>query len=206
MAFTKIYRKYFITTAFIWAACLVLSLVVYILVLRPQKCSEKRLEERLAEKKQLYESALEAAQRESRIQVDQEIERLKNRLEDFVADFEDSPNLTFDISQIATEKKVTSFSVKSRENHEVSAIPNCSHICESHMDIGFSAGFNQFATFLNALERHRPVLFVDTFMVTRSKQDGPGYQVSLNVAVLVRKQQDSDTTPKRLACAYGVKI
>lgn len=202
----NIYKKYLVTTGIIWAACLVLFCLAYMIVLRPQKSNEERLEDRLAEKKKLYESVLEAAQQETRIQMNEQIRHLREGLGDFVVDFEDSDNLTFDISQIAIEKKVVSFSVKGRGGQDTSEIPNCSHICESHIDIGFSAGFNQFAAFLNAMERHQPVLFIDTFVVTRSKQDGPGYQVSLNVAALVRRQQDSDTAGKNPAQTQGAKI
>jgi len=124
----------------------------------------------------------------------------------FVVDIENSANLTFDISQIATEKQVASFSVKSRDEHEVSPIPNCARIGENHIDVGFSAGFNQFATFLNALERHRPVIFIDTFTLTSSKQDGQNYQISLKVAVLVRKQQGGQTAGKPSVRIYAVKI
>jgi hypothetical protein len=202
----NIYKKYLVTTGIIWAACFVLFCLAYMIVLRPQKGNEQRLANRLAEKKQLYESVLKAAQQETRIQMNEQIRHLQEGLGDFVVDFEDSANLTFDISQMATEKEVASFSVKSRGGQDTSAIPNCIHICESNIDIGFSAGFNQFAAFLNAMERHKPVLFIDTFVVTRSKQDGPGYQVSLNVAALVRKQQDSDTAGKSPVQTQGAKI
>jgi hypothetical protein len=195
MASMKIYKRYLVATGLIWAVCLVLFCLAYMLLLRPLISNEKRLEDRLAEKKQVYESVLTASRTETRIKMNKEIESLIDELGTFVVDIENSANLTFDISQIATEKEVVSFSVKSRDDYEVSPIPNCARICENHIDIGFSAGFHQFATFLNALERHRPVLFIDTFTLTSSKQDGPDYQVTLKVAALVRKQKGGDTAP-----------
>jgi hypothetical protein len=190
MAFMKIYRKYLTTVALVWAACFMLFFFIYMLVLRPLKGSQKRMESRLTEKKQMYESALNAAQEETKIRLNEQIEHLRNRLEDFVIDFEGSANLTFDISQIATEKKLASFSIKGKGNNEVSAIPNCDHICESHIDISFTALFRQFATFLNALERHRPILFVDKIAV-RSGRSNSGPQVNMNLVVFIRKQKDS---------------
>ena len=205
MASMKICRKYLVATGLTWAACLVLFALAYMLLLRPLTVGEKRLEDRLAEKKRVYESVLTASRTETKMRINKEIERFRNELGAFVVDFEDSANLTFDISQIATEKEVASFSVKSRDDHEVLTIPNCTRICENRIDIGFGAGFNQFAAFLNALERHRPVLFIDTFTLTSSKQDGPDYQVTLKVAVLVRKQQGGDTAGKPLVRVYAVK-
>jgi hypothetical protein len=188
MAFIKTYKRYFKTAALIWAACLVLFSLVYILVLRSQKDNRERLENRIAEKKQLHESALRASQTETKIHLNEEIGRLRDRLSDFVIDFDNSADLTFDISKIANDKNVASLSIKGNEKM-ISELPNCEYIGEGHIDIGFNAGFNQFATFLNALERHRPVLFVDQFTITNSRRDDLGYQVNLKVSVFVKKTE-----------------
>ncbi|MGD8501098.1 MAG: type II secretion system protein GspM, partial [Phycisphaerales bacterium] len=111
MAPIKMYKKYLMIAAIVWAACLVLLILLYMVVLRPQRNSRKHLENTLAEKKQLYEFAQRAAQEQTKIQLNEQIERLRDKVKDFVVDFEDSANLTFDIGQIANEKKVASFSV-----------------------------------------------------------------------------------------------
>ena len=213
MSFKKTHKKYLMTAGIIWAACFVVFLLAYILLLGPQKNLEKSLENKLAERKQVYESALRAAQEETKIRLNEQIERLQSRLQDFVIDFEDSANLTFDISQIANEKNVASFSIKSKDSRGLSTIPECKYICENHIVISFIGGFNQFVTFLNALERHRPVLFVDKFTITRSGQDDSDFQVSLNVAAFVKKQQDEEllsedgkTADKGSMKLYGKKI
>jgi len=190
MAFIKIYRRYLTTAALIWAACFTLFFFIYVLALRPQKTSQKYVENKLTQKKRLYESALRATQEKTKIQSNEQIGRLRDRLRDFVIDFEDSANLTFDISQIAGDKRLASFSIKSRDNSELSAIPNCDQIGENHIDISFTAGFRQFATFLNALERHRPVLFVDKFTVNSGRGDSDP-QVNVNLVVFIRKRQES---------------
>ncbi len=213
MTFIKTHKKYLTTAGLIWAACFVVFLLAYMLVLGPQKNYKNNIENELAEKKQVYESALRAVQKETKIRLNEQIERLQSRLEDFVIDFEDSANLTFDITQIANEKKVASFSSKVKKSGGLSAIPDCKYIRENHIVVSFIGGFNQFATFLNALERHRPVIFVDKFAITRSGQDNSVYRVSLNVAALVKKQQsegllseNDKTSDKRPAQVYGTKI
>lgn len=190
MVFIKIYKNYLSIAALIWAACFILFSFTYIILLRPQKNSQKLVEEKLAKKKQMYDSAVKATQEETKIRLNKQIEHLRNRLQDFVIDSENSANLTFDISQIADEQKLVSFSIKGKDNNQVSPIPNCNCIFESHIDVSFTAWFHQFATFLNALERHRPVLFVDKFTVSSGRGDS-GPQASINLVVLTRKQQDS---------------
>ena len=206
MTFIKTHKKYLTTAGMIWAACFVVFLLAYMLVLGPQKNYKNHIENELAEKKQVYESALRAARKETKIQLTEQIERLRSRLKDFVIDFEDSANLTFDISQIANEKKVASFSSKVKKSGGLSTITDYKYIYENHIVISFIGDFNQFATFLNALEKHQPVIFVDKFAIIRSGRDDSVYQVSLNVAALVKKQRDAKAIDKGLTQVYGTKI
>ncbi len=204
--FIKIYKVYLIRTAIAWAVCLVLFVLAYMLILGPQRSSRKRLESTLTEKKQQYEMAQIAAQEQTKVRLNEQIEKLRDTIKDFVVDFEDSANLTFDIGRIASEEKVASFSIKNNDKQSVSEIPDCNSICENHIDISFMAGFDQFATFVNALERHQPVLFVNEFTISRSKKGQSTYQVVLDVAAFVRKQQDREIANKPSEPTVGPKI
>ena len=183
-----IYKKYFTKAALIWAGCFILFFLIYILTLAPQGKNKKWVEKQLDEKKQMYSLAQKAAQEETKIQLNEQVESLQKKWKDFVVEFEDLANLTFDISQIANEKRLTSFSIKGKETR---SIPDGEYLSENHFNISFTGSFNQFAAFLNALERYRPVIFVDRFKITHSRQDDLGHKVNMDVAVLVQKQQDS---------------
>jgi hypothetical protein len=204
--FIKIYRKYLTRTAIAWAACLVLFILAYMLVLGPQKSGRKRLESTLAEKQELYEFAQKATEEQTKIRLKEETEGLRDTLKDFVVDPEDSANLTFDIGRIANEEDVSSFSIKNNDKQGILEIPDCNSICENHIDISFIAGFNPFATFVNALERHQPVLFVNEFTISRSNKGESIYQVSLDIAAFVRKQQEREVADKSPAPDLGPKI
>lgn len=189
----SVYGKYFTKVALIWMGCFVLFFFVYMLMLAPQKNIKKQLVKQLEEKKQMHEFALKASQNEIKVQLSEQIENIRNKLKNFVADFKDSANLTFDISQIANASGVSSFSIES--NKKGSAPPQKTsdkHISESYIDISFSAvDFNQFAALLNALERHQPVIFVNKFAITRSKKSDSVHQAKMNLAVFIRKIQDT---------------
>ena len=191
MPLTKTHKKHFTTVALIWAGCFILLFFAYMIVLAPQQRSKKQVRWQLAETEQMYDSAIRASQEGSKIKLNEEIENLRNKLKDFVVDFEDSANLIFDISQIANEKKVDSFSIKGQEAHRGSTVLDLKHLQENRIDINFTGAFNQFATFLNSLERHQPVIFVDNFKITRSARGDSSHKVNIRVAVFVRKQQDS---------------
>ncbi len=206
MTFSKIHKKYLITSGIIWVACFVIFLLAYMFIVRPQKISKRLLERKFNEKKQVYESAVRAAQKETKIRLNEQIESLQNRLKDFVVDFEDSANLTFDLSQIAEEKKIASFGSKVKSNRGITETADYKYIRENHINISFIGDFNQFATFLNALERHRPVIFVDKFTITQSGRENSAYQISMNVVSFVRKQQDDTIHGKRLDQVNRMKI
>ncbi|MDT8300385.1 MAG: GspMb/PilO family protein [Sedimentisphaerales bacterium] len=207
MNFIKVHKKYLIASGVIWSACFVIFLLAYMFIVRPQKNAKRLVESRLAEKQQVYESALRAAQEETKIRLNEQIESLQNRLKDFVVEFGDSANLTFDLSQIAEEKKVASFGSKAKTNRGITREKDeYKYIHENQINISFTGDWNQFATFLNSLERHRPVIFVDKFTIARAGQDESVFRVNLNVAALVRKQQDGETADKNTGQVYGKKI
>lgn len=191
MSFIKTHKKYLMIAGLIWAVCFALFLFSYILLLSPQLKHKKSVETKLAEIKQRYDSAIQATQEETKIKTKEEIDNLQNRIKDFVVAFEDAANLTFDISQVASEKKASSFSIKMEENSRETKDLDLKHLQENQIDIGFEGDFIQFATFLNALERHRPVIFVDNFKIIRSVMGESNHRVIMKLAVFVRKQQES---------------
>ena len=184
-----IYKKYLTKLALVWVSCFVLFFIVHILVMVPQKKAKQQIEKQLAEQKRIYNSAMEATQPGTKAVLNEKIENLRNKLRDFAIDFEDSANLTFDISQIANAEKVDSFSVKAQNNRKNSTSSDSKYIGENRVEVSFSGGFNQFAAVLNALERHRPVIFVDRFKITRSSKDSSSHRANMNLTFLVRKQQ-----------------
>jgi len=186
-----IHKKYLMTITLIWAGSFILLCCTYVFVLAPQKKAKNLIGKQLAEKKQIYDSALETSKVETKIKLKERLETLQNKLADFVIAPEDSTDLIFDISQIANEQNVNSFSIKPKENRRSSDLVDYEYISENCIDIGFKGNYNQFATLLNTLERHRPVIFVDDLVITRSKESDSGHQVNMSLAVFTRKQQDS---------------
>lgn len=189
----SVYGKYFTKVALAWTCCFVLFFFVYMLMLAPQRTHKEQLKKQLEEKKQIYNASLKASDKETKIQLEGQIEQLRNELNNFVVDFNDSANLTFDVSQIASEKAVSSFSIEvSKKDNSKDKTASEKYISENFIDISFSTtDFNQFAALLNALERHQPVIFVDKFAITRSDRSGSDRQVKMDLSVFVRKMQDS---------------
>jgi hypothetical protein len=97
--------------------------------------------------------------------------------------------LTLDLGRTANDIKVDSFSAKTQDNRKSQDITGCQYICENQINVSFKADFNKFAAFLNAAERHRPIIFVDKFTVTHAnQQDDSANQVNMDLSVFVKKQ------------------
>jgi Tfp pilus assembly protein PilO len=186
-----LYRKCLLKAALAWAGSLVLLLVAYMLVLGPQRSSKGLIENQLVQKRRAYESALMTTQDKAVLELNTQIERLQNRLNDFVIEFKDAANLTFDVSRIAGEKKLGLFSLKVEGAGIGTTEFESDYLHENMINVSFTGDFYQFATFLNAMERHRPVVFVDECTVARSDESHSGHQVSMTLTVFVKHEQES---------------
>lgn len=189
----RLLKEYGMTLGIIWGACLMVFVFTYVWVLSPQSLMKQKFSSELEEKKQDYVAARGASQEGARKRLLLEVEELEDKLRSYVADSNGSTNLTFDISQIANKNDVASFSIKSKANNNFFFfdVPQCSLISENRMDVSFMSDFRQFAMFLNSLERHEPVVFVDSFSITRSRQNDSGHRVNMGLSVFVEKRNDS---------------
>ena len=207
MDIPRVYRKYLTITAIVWAVCLVLFAVAYMILLKPQTKRKQHFDRKIAEKKQLYESAKLAAKQETVEQLNLQIDRLQERLNDFVTDFEESVHLTFNMGQIANEEKVAKLGVRPKEKSgsATKSVADSNAVDESCIEVSFEAGFSQFAEFVNNLERHRPVFLVHEFKIARSNHNKSAYYVTLDVRALVRKLQETETANSSSIERHSVK-
>jgi len=182
-------KKYITTIGLIWAACSIVLFFCYVLALAPQGQEKIDVAQALASQMRAYDLAVKAADESVQARLNDQVADMRTKMTDFVIDFGESANITFDISETATEQGINSFSIKSPVGGYTSAGPGLDCISESRFDVNFKGSFRQFARFLNALERHEPVLFVDKFAITRSWQSAVGHDVKLNVSAIVSKQQ-----------------
>jgi hypothetical protein len=188
------YKKYFTIVAAIWACCALVFMAAYMFLLAPERKIAKQIKQQLEQKKRIYTQAQHASEDETKVRARKEIETLKSKLNDFVADSHDSSNVTFDISQIGREKEVNSFSSKANSSRRDTQLPGCELITQDHITIEFKGSFNQFAALLSRLERNRPVVFVDQFTMLRSKKKDSQHAAKMDLAFYVRKEeQDSET-------------
>ena len=184
------YRKYILTMGIVWAASLVVFALVYYIVIIPQLKAKAQLLKESTENEQLFESAISAALEDNKKKLAGEMEELKTRLSGYVCDYEESANLTFSISRIAADKQVSDFTVKTSEQGRVQNALASNNMQENQIEISFASDFLQFASFLNTLEMHQPVIFVDRFKVFRGNGNGMPNKADMTLSYFARKKLD----------------
>jgi len=183
----SIYRKYFKIGISFWAVCFIVLFFSYLVVLAPQEKLRRATEIKLVEIKRLAQAAREAAEESNKKKMLEQLSDLDKQLNTFVVEQEEAANLTFDIGRISSEMRLDSFSSFFTGGEGTLKTDSYKHINARQISVNFNSSFNKFAMFLNALERNRPVIFVDTFSITRSIEENLGHKVNMELAVLVGK-------------------
>ena len=180
-------KQYVGTITLAWASCSLILLLIYMVAIVPQKQRKETLSKQLGVLRQIYESSVAEKQDQARSDLNRQLEAMRDKLLVFVADAENSADLIPDIGRLAGENKLQNLNIK---KHKSTELPDCTRIKEDHITITFKAGYNQFAAFLNALERHNPIVYVDKFAIMRSTENDMNHEVKMELAVFVTGQQD----------------
>ncbi len=178
--------KYIKLAALVWSGCFVVFLLVYILVLFPLNRRRTYIETEFRKVKTNADAAMLASQEQTKIRLNEQIKELKENLGNFVIEPGNTSNLTYQISGISNNIGLNAFQV-TPSGQDITTFDNCKYISGQLYHVGFTASFNQFAEFLNALERYKPVIFIDTFSITRSRDGKTNHIVDMQLAILVAK-------------------
>ncbi len=183
-------KKYLPRLLLVWAAFFLVSLIVYFFVLSPQNVLKESLNGKRDQLILQEQQAQDAASKKIQEQLKAQVESLKNDAGLFVINVGNASNITFDISRLAEQFKLSSVKVTTKDNQPVQ---NCSRIAENKVHITFSSTFNGFFALLNSLERHRPVVFIDMFSVTLPRQEQSGNEAAMDVSVYVSRPLESSS-------------
>ena len=187
----SIYRKYFKIGIVFWVICFFILLLSYLCVLTPQDKLRRMTERKLNDTKNLAQSAREAAQEKNKAKLIELLTNSGKELKDFVVDQENASNLTLDLGRISSDVRLSAFSSIFAGSEGATKADVFKHINPKQISVNFNSSFNKFAVFLNTLERRRPVIFVDTFSITRSGESESGHKVDMKLAVLVGKDAET---------------
>ena len=179
------YGKYLKAGGVFWAVCFVGLFLFYLIVLGPQERLADQTAQRRAEAQARAQEASDAAQERNKIRLEEQVQDAAKTLARFVIAQEATDSLTLDISEISGRGgELGSFGISAGAD-AVIKMPNCKQISGRRVTVSFPSSFNRFAAFLNALERNQPVIIVDTFSITRAREEASPHTVDMSLAVLV---------------------
>jgi hypothetical protein len=184
-----VYKKNLKLVSLIWGGSIILALIVNMIVIAPQNQCKEQIRKQFAEKKRTYNAIVKMSQEKTRIRLNKKMEQWREGLKNYVASTEDLAGLTFDIGQIAKDIQIDSFTISHTNNSGNQNNADSQYVSERQMSVNFKASFNQFAAFLNAMERHRPVIFVDKFLINPTDRDNSISQVNMSLSIFVKKRQ-----------------
>ncbi len=191
------YKKCIIVTASIWMACCVLLLVFYFLMVSPQQKSIIDVERNIAEKEKIVQRLRRAGAPEARAKLKKELEDQQNKLAEFMIDWADASELTFNVSEIAREiADIKAGTFASKSDGPGAEIENCEQIIEKQINVDFNSNFLGFARFLNMLERNHPIIFVDKFKIEHDRSSDMEI-IDMDLAVLVKKRPGKEVVESK---------
>jgi Tfp pilus assembly protein PilO len=168
--------------------CFAVLLLAYVLVLRPQSKRLSRIEIQVVEKKNEENAAREAANEKTREKLNEQIKNLKEQLSNFIIKPGEIQNVASKIQKIAEDTQLTSIKINPSSGKPISVFDDCQYVSGHPITVNFAASFSKFATFINELERHKSVIFIDTFSINKSDEDS-NHKVEMQLSVLVEKQE-----------------
>jgi Tfp pilus assembly protein PilO len=188
MTFTGI--KYLKPAAVVWVICLAIFIPAYMFVLKPQAVQFDSLTRDCNDCKRKAEVAWLESQGSTLLAVQKRIDEMKLQLDRFVVPSkEDIQSLaSLEIYNMSKEIGLDAFHIDPWSGGDISAFSECKYVSGQPMKVTFEASFQQFAKFINMLESYKSVIFIDSFSITRSRNDNAKHKVDMNIAVLVAKK------------------
>lgn len=182
--------------ACIWVPWLGLVAGGYALFWIPQSQQAKSLQTKLAQSKDQAELARLASLKGSRSRQAEQLKTLTGKVEQFTVSADSQDQLIFKISNIANELKLHDYTGKISRNNKVSKdISKLKNLKRVSLDIQFTATFQQFAQFINILERHDPVVLVESASMNRAYDSSKLHRAQLLLSFIVlNPDQESKQT------------
>jgi len=181
-------------TAFgVWGASAVLFGAGLFLFYLPQREAMGQVEQRCKELSGQAAAAEQAASAAARGQLEERAEQVLEKLGAFTVGSDQVSRLVFEIGRIAESLRLQGYASKYLESPvRTEKSTEALLLSEAWLSVEFSGSYEQFARFVNQLERHRPAIFVETVSVTRgsSAAESCKFQMELSIVTTVDKSAE----------------
>ncbi|MEN8126846.1 MAG: GspMb/PilO family protein [Planctomycetota bacterium] len=182
---------YMIAVIAAWAVFAVVVGGGYFMLYVPQKTELIQLQNQCAESQRGLNKAQLAAQEQTKEKMRLRREETDRLIAGFSTEHDRATELIFEVGQIANDLRLAEFSSKRRKQKDRATIGKSEMLSEAWLTVEFFATFDQFAQFLNRLERHCPIVFIEELSLRRAAAGSRGHEVSLQLSFLAEQNTKS---------------
>lgn len=184
--------RYQIVVAAVWVGTGLILGSGYFLFHVPQQSELLQLTSECAESQVILEQAQLAGREETKIKQQQRREEVDKLLSALSIPQDAVTELVFEIGRIATnDLRLFDFSSQNQQQKSYPTVGKSKLVSEVWLKVDFQATFEQFASFMNRLECHEPVVFVEEVSFRRATGDSLGHTVSLELSFLTKTETDN---------------
>jgi hypothetical protein len=171
---------------------LVATVLVAVFVLHPQKKAIAEIDKSIDEVEQAIIASKTGGPGSDEERFAAQLAAARKKVSGYVVGPEQALDFALYISLLAKRAGVVDFSSTHRMQDSYGPIDECDHIVEGRMQIKYTASYDQFARFVNSLERNHPVIFIDNFTIRRSGKGKSGHSVDMVLTFFVGQDSVSD--------------
>ena len=179
-----------ILAGLVWGICLAVFVPAYFFVIQKQYSDLGNIESSIKELREELNRAKIISSEKEMDKYRNQVEEIKNVYNGFVIPSKDDIQelASIEIDRISREIGLEAFRIDPWSSNEIAAFSECKYVFGQPMEVTFNSTFNEFAKFINMLERYKSVIFIEKFSITRSKDKNTKHQVRMDLGVLVQKQ------------------
>jgi hypothetical protein len=183
------FGKYKIALLVYAVASLGLLAAGYAWAILPQKQHLQSLQNQLTEANERWNEVHQAKAPKTMQRLQDRLEVIRDRLDEFVIPSDSAATLNFQIGQIANELELRNLTSERKEGLSQNVLDGYKNLGEVWLELNFETNFPKFAEFVNLLERHRPIVFVEKFKIEQKAQKPLVKDVQLTLCFFVESKE-----------------
>lgn len=180
-------------TAIVWAVCIGVFVLGTVFFGGPLSAALEQSRRNLQESQEKLAFAQNAQKSETKQRTKERLVKVQESLNAFSCPAATESTLIFQIGQLAHTLQLKQFTSRFPDNAPEHILEKSERISESWLTVEFVADYLSLAAFINSLERHEPVLFVESIHLRRSEENDEDASVKMNLSYLIRKGEKTKT-------------
>ena len=189
-------KKYWICVAALWVPWLILCVLTYLFVLEPLAQKYKTVHTQFASSNDLVSVARLASLEDTKQRQQAQLDELQAWIDSYCATEAQQDQVIFEISRLANAFALADYAGKTKQNVWGTGEDEEVKIQRVWMTITFKAPFQQFAAFVNAMERNCPAVFIESARIEKSQDRANQHRAKLLISFFTEAEKN-DADPDK---------